>query len=457
MSSEPTPSSGAALRTITLFTATCIVVANMVGTGVFTSLGFQVGPLPSGFAILMLWLVGGICAICGAMAYGELAAALPRSGGEYNFLSVIYHPAIGFMAGWISITVGFAAPVAVAAMAFARYFQTAFPGIGGDLLGKVLAVALVVIVTGFHLCGTRAGSRFQNWSTVLKLILIVGMIAAGLFAGHAQPISFLPQAGDGSLITSAGFAVSLFWVMFAYSGWNASVYVAGEVRNPARNIPLSNLIGAVGVMVLYVLLNAAMLRAAPIASLNGNVEVTAVAATSLFGGIGGRVVSALICAGLVATVSSMVFIGPRVSMAMGQDWAVFQPLARTSHRGVPATAMFAQGVITVLLVLIAKYDQVNSFLTFALSLCSCLAVLGVYVLRWRRPEIPRPVKAWGYPVTPAIFLAVNLWMLWYLLWQRSLESLSSLGVMAAGLVLYWAGPRAKNVPAATERDTIVES
>lgn len=430
----------------------------MVGTGVFTSLGFQVGPLPSGFAILMLWLTGGICALCGALAYGELAATLPRSGGEYHFLSVIYHPAIGFMAGWISITIGFAAPVAAAAMACGQYFGSAFPGFQDALFAKGIAVAMVAVITWFHLLGTRSGSRFQNWSTLLKIVLILAMIGGGLLLGKAQPIdlanpgrllSFMPASGDASLIASAGFAVSLFWVMFSYSGWNASVYVAGEIQNPSRNVPLANAIGTVGVTILYILLNLAMLRAAPMAALQNHVQVAAVAATSLFGGMGGRVVSALICVGLVATVSSMIFIGPRVSLTMGQDWAILQPLARTTRRGVPANAMVAQGLITVLLILVAKYEQVNSFITFALSLCSCLVVLGVYVLRLRRPDLPRPVKAWGFPITPAIFLAVNLWMLWYLLRERPVESLWSLATMVSGLVLYWAGLKVKKLPASS--------
>src|SRR5438270_4515541 len=224
---------------ISLLTATCIVIANMIGTGIFTSLGFQVGDLPSGFAIIVLWTVGGVCAMCGALSYAELAAALPRSGGEYHFLREIYHPSLGFVAGWISATVGFSAPVAIAAMPFGTYLAEIFPAINP----LFIAIATVWLVTFVLLCDLRLGSAFQIASTILKVALIVFLIAAGFFAAKTEAISFLPMTGDGALIVSAPFAISLYWVMYAYSGWNASTYIAGEIRNPRRNLPLSRICG----------------------------------------------------------------------------------------------------------------------------------------------------------------------------------------------------------------------
>ena len=446
--------SPAPARTVSLFTATCIVIANMIGTGVFTSLGFQVGPLPSGFAILTLWLVGGLCALCGALAYGELASALPRSGGEYHFLSVIYHPAAGFLAGWISITIGFAAPVAVAAMACASYFQQAFPAAWSAEFNKFFSIALVALLTGIHLVGTKAGSRFQNGITVLKVALILVMIFAGFFLGEHQPLSFLPIAGDGHLLASTGFAVSLVYVMYAYSGWNAATYIVGEVRDASRNVPLAIIGGTIIVTVLYALLNVVMLRAAPLSALgkdpmSGN--VAAVAAGYIFGTSGGRLVSGLICAGLVATAGAMIFIGPRVSVALGEDWSLFRPLARKTAGGVPANAILIQSAITVLLLLTATFDQVYKYIGFSLALCSFFTVLGVFVLRYRRPALPRPIRAWGYPITPLIFLAVTAWMLLHMLRESTRESLASLGTMLLGLICYaigqWFSPTAARVPA----------
>src|SRR6266478_7954956 len=222
-------------RTIGLFTACAIVIANIIGTGIFTSLGFQLKEIHSGFPLLMLWVVGGIAALCGALSYGELSAALPRSGGEYHFLSKIYHPSVGFMAGFLSATVGFAAPVALAAMAFGQYFNGVF-GAGSPM---VLSFVVVWIVTVFHVGNLRVGSAFQNVSTLLKLLLIGALIGAGFFVPSKQLISFLPAPGDKAAILSGAFAVALVYVMYSYSGWNASAYISSEIKRPEKNVPRS--------------------------------------------------------------------------------------------------------------------------------------------------------------------------------------------------------------------------
>ena len=210
-----------ARRNIGFVTACSIVIANIIGTGIFTSLGFQLINIHSGFALLMLWIIGGIAALCGALCYGELAAALPRSGGEYHFLSKIYHPALGFMAGFVSATVGFAAPVALAAMAFGHYFNGVF-GVGSPVL---LSFVIVWIVTGFHLRNLRVGSVFQNVSTLVKLLLVSTLIGAGFFVQSRQPIRFLPSPGDKAAILSGAFAVGLVYVMYFLFGLEClSVY-----------------------------------------------------------------------------------------------------------------------------------------------------------------------------------------------------------------------------------------
>src|SRR5467141_1214989 len=226
-------------RAVGFFTACGIVIANIIGTGVFTSLGFQVADIHSGFALLMLWIVGGIAALCGALCYGELSAALPRSGGEYHFLSEIYHPAVGFMAGIVSATVGFAAPIALAAMAFGKYFQGVF-NFGSPVL---LSFAVVWLIALVHLSGLKFGSVFQNLSTLVKLLLIAVLIGAGLFVVPKQPIAFLPARGDAMSIFGAPFAVALVYVMYSYSGWNAASYIIGEIKRPEKNVPRSLLAG----------------------------------------------------------------------------------------------------------------------------------------------------------------------------------------------------------------------
>src|SRR5438128_6619199 len=266
---RPSVKTPAPPRTIGFVTACGIVIANIIGTGVFTGLGFQLPDIHSGFALLMLWVVGGIAALCGALCYGELSAALPRSGGEYHFLSKIYHPAVGFMAGFVSATVGFAAPIALAAMAFGKYFQGVF-NFGSPVLISFAVVWLIALV---HLSGLKFGSVFQNLSTLVKLLLIAVLIGAGLFVAPKQPITFLPARGDAMSIFGAPFAVALVYVMYSYSGWNAAAYIVGEIKRPEKNVPRSLLAGTVVVLAIYVLMNAIFLVTTPRQELSCQLEV----------------------------------------------------------------------------------------------------------------------------------------------------------------------------------------
>ena len=415
----------------------------MIGTGIFTSLGFQVGDLPTGFAIMAVWAVGGGCALCGALSYAELGAALPRSGGEYHFLGEIYHPSVGFLAGWISATVGFSAPVAIAAMAFSTYFSEVVPGVNT----LMLSLAVVTICTLVLLRDLQLGSAFQNGSTILKVALVLVIIGAGFWAKATQPISFLPTRTDGALILSAPFAISLYWVMYAYSGWNASTYIVGEVRNPSRTIPFSVGLGTVLVITLYLATNAVFLRTTPAAEMMGKQQVAVIAGAHIFGPAGAKVMASLICLGLVSSVSGMMWIGPRITAAMGEDLVILAPLARRNARGIPVTAILAQFAIVILLLLTATFQTTVNYIQFSLTLCSTLTVLGVFVLRWRRPNLPRPYRTWGYPVTPAIFLAISAWMLVHMLTETSTRTPSLLGLatMALGLAVYFLS--AKRAPA----------
>src|SRR6202161_3748272 len=237
--------------TVSVMVATAIVVADMIGVGVFTSLGFQVKDIPSGFSILLLWAIGGIVALCGVFSYSELGAMFPRSSGEYNFLSRAFHPAFGFLAGWVSATVGFAAPVALAAMAFGEYGKSVLPGAPP----LALAVGVVWLVSIVQLSGVRHSSTFQLIATILKVVLIVAFLIAGFVIGTPQPVSFAPQASDFAHIASAPFAIGLVFVMYSFSGWNAATYIIGEMRTPQRSLPRALLAGALIVLVRYVGLN----------------------------------------------------------------------------------------------------------------------------------------------------------------------------------------------------------
>jgi len=435
----PTPSSPAPpnelavqIARVSTVTATAIAIADMIGIGVFTSLGFQVREIPSGFSLLMLWVVGGLTALCGALSYAELAAALPRSGGEYNFLSRIYHPALGFLAGWVSATVGFAAPTALAAMAFGVYFEGVLPGVPPLALG----LGLTWVVALVHLTGIRHGSTFQNVSTAIKVLLIVAFIVAGFAIGSPQPISFAPSARDLDYLVSAPFAISLVFVMYSYSGWNAATYIISEVREPHKSLPLSLLAATLIVLVLYVALNAVFLYTTPMQSMAGQLDVALIASKQIFSEAGSRIVCAMICIGLISSVSAMTWIGPRVTMTMGEDISVLRLFARTTKTGVPRAAILLQLAVSSVLLLTQTFEAVLDFIQFTLTACSFLTVLGVIVLRRKQPHLPRPYLVWGYPITPIVFLMVTAFMTYYLITQRPIQSLAGLAMMLAGFIIY---------------------
>ena len=435
--SEKTPASP---YKISVLTGMALVIANMVGTGVFTSLGFQVLDIQNGFALLMLWVVGGLIALCGAVCYAELAAAMPRSGGEYHYLSQIYHPAVGFLSGWVSATVGFAAPTALASLALGQYAKSVWPA----LEPTWLSVSVVLALTLVHGLSLRAGSQLQVIITALKVGVLVLFIGAGLLVGEGQPLSFAPNAASWHDLLSPAFAVSLVYVSYAYSGWNAAVYVTGEIENPRRNLSRILLGGTIVVLLLYVGLNFVFLRSTPLADLiNGAkaalplpLDVGVVAATSLFGPAMGRLMGAVIAALLVSTISSMVFAGPRIVQTMGEDIPALRFLAPKSRAGLPVRALALQTVITLLFILKPNFKEVLVYAGFVLNLFTFLTVLGVFVLRWRQPALVRPYHAWGYPFTPIIFLGLSGWTLVYILRDKPTESLYGLLTLGGGLLVY---------------------
>ena len=424
-------------------TVTAVVIANMIGTGVFTSLGFQLADLRSGFVLLSLWAVGGLVALCGAMTYAELGAALPRSGGEYNFLSRIYHPAAGFVSGWVSATIGFAGPTALAAMTFAAYMTSATET-AGERFEKLLAVLLVVVLTVVHSVSRRQSGGLQGLFTILKVLaIVVFCVAALLLVDDWQPVSMLPAAGDTSLFLSGTFAVSLIYVSYAYTGWNAATYLSSELENPQRDLPRILFAGTAVVTLLYVALNFVFLKVAPMSALVGQVEVGYVAADYAFGELGGRFAGVVLALLLVSTVSAMTMAGPRVLQVIGEDFAPLALLSRTNRDGLPFVAILFQSTLTVTFILSSGFESVLVFAGFTLALNSFVTVLGVYVLRWRQPGLPRPYRTFGYPVTPLVYLLVTGWTLTFVLLQRPTEGLFGVGVVMAGIALFLLTSRGK--------------
>lgn len=423
-----------------LATAIAIVVANMIGTGVFGSLGFQVAGIPSGFPIMLLWLIGGLVSFCGAVCYAELASMYPKSGGEYHLLTKAWSPFIGFLAGWLSVTVGFAAPVALNANLLGGYLKETF-GLSDKWFSMPVelffSIPVVLLVALIHLGKLSNIGLFQSGFTYAKVALILVLGILGFTMGTGQPISFIPAPGDAELIKSSSFAISLVYVLYAYTGWNAATYMMDEVRSPERTVPLALLIGTLIVTVLYVFINASFLYSTPVADMAGKKEVGFIAAGAILGKTGSTVMGILISFGLISTVSSMTWAGPRVTAAIGRDYRHFSLLGRTNRNGIPALAVMIQTLIVIVLLCSATFEQLINYVQALLTISSLMVVIGMFYLRLRRPDIPRPYKAWGFPVTPLIFAGVSLYVLWFQIQEMPREFLFGLGTLALGVVIYF--------------------
>ncbi|MCZ8204957.1 amino acid permease [Gemmatimonas sp.] len=417
--------------------ATSVLVANMVGTGVFTSLGFQALDLHTGGALLSLWIVGGVVALCGAIAYAELGALLPRSGGEYVYLGQAWHPLAGFLGGWVSMTVGFAAPIALSSMAFGRYLSAIVP-----VDPRLASLGMLAFVVAVHLAGLHAAKRFQIAITATQLCLVAAFVVAGLTFARPVPLD-MGLTGGVALreVLSAPYAVSLVYVSFAFTGWNAAGYIAGEIVDPERTIPRAVVASTLLVTVLYLLLNFAFLRTVPLAEVAGKVEVGALSARAMFGARGGQAMSGIIAAVLLASISSMVIGSSRVTQAVAESLPQWRVLGARGADGVPRNAILAQGGLILVLLLTNSFEAVMLYAGFTLNLMSLLTVLGMMRLRRTAAHQVRPYHAWGYPLTPLVYVALSLWTLGTLLVQRPGASLAGLGTVVVGVGIWMAGSR----------------
>ena len=438
------PGNGLA-RKLGLFPLTNIVVANMIGAGIFTTSGLLMQDLHHPGVMLGLWLLGGLVAFCGALSYGELGAAFPHAGGEYAFLSRLYHPLLGFLSGWVSFFVGFSAPIAASAIGFSEYLTRAFPGllapglIGGAaeaaVMKKLYAVLIIAAFSFLHTRGLEAGARVQNALTGLKVLLIVGLVAAGFAFGRGSLGHFAAAAAfrlDFGGLKTMGLA--LMWIMFAYSGWNASAYVGSEVRDPSRNLPRSLLIGTAVVTVLYAALNLFYVYAIPPARMEGVISVAGLAAGNLFGPRAETVLSLLISFALFSSLSAYLILGPRVYYSMARDGIFFRSVARVDpKRAVPARSIALQGGIAAVMVLFGTFEQLLTYMGFALGIFPLLAVLGVFKLRRTgRSAVRLP----GYPAAPALYLLAGFAILVLAFLERPTESLVAVATALAGVPVY---------------------
>ncbi len=416
-------------RKIGWASAAAIVIANMIGTGVFTTLGLQLEKISSVWAVLLLWLLGGVIALFGSFSYAELGTRLPRSGGEYYFLSRIYHPFLGYLAGWVSLTVGFSASVALAALAMGDYAQH-FLSVGA----KPLAITAILLISLVHSISIRQSSSFQNLFTLLKLLLILFFILA-CFIRPAPENAALSGAAFSLAIDSPAFMVGLVYVAYSFSGWNAAAYIVEEIKDPVRNLPKALIIGTVLVSALYVLLQMGFLYQASEEQLAGRVDVGQVVAHLMFGTVGGQLISLFISLFLISSISANVWVGPRVVRAMADDYSIWHFLAKDNASGIPVRAVWMQAAISVFMVLSSQFDQVFLYSGFVLHLFTTLAVAGVLLLRWRSG--PGGYRSPFYPWAQLLFLGVSVWMLAVLIYDRPTESLMGLANLGVGAISYW--------------------
>lgn len=425
-------------RKLGLPTAAALVVANIIGVGIFTSTGYQAMALHDAGTMLVAWGVGGLFALCGAAAYGELGAMMPRAGGEYVYLREAYHPAVGAMSGWISLTAGFSAAIAVAALGFATYLHNVLPWLDPGAAQKLVAIGLVLAMTALHAFDTVVGGRVQAAFTVAKVALLLVFAIAGLAAGTGDWDHFAPRAGGlADNVPTGRFAESLYWVGFAYAGWNAAAYLASDLKDPQRTLPRALFLGTIVVTALYLLVNVTFLYALSPEALGAPIgDVGAASATALFSPTVGKAMAVLVSLALISSVSAMVMAGPRVYAAMAEDGALPAVLARKNARGVPWVSVATQGVIASCFILVGDLGELIQYIQFTLFLSSALAVAAVYVLRWRRPDAPRPYRTTLYPLTPAIFIAIAGWSVYMQVKNQPLGSLAGAATIAAGGLVY---------------------
>jgi len=429
-------------RRLGLFPITNIVIANMIGAGIFTTSGLLMADLKNPMIMLALWLAGGIVALAGALCYGEIGASIPKAGGEYTFLSSLYNHKLGFLSGWVSFVVGFSAPIAASSIGFSEYLYRAVPGIFEfsiiDVEGmkKVYSILIILIFTLVHLRGVEFGAKVQNYLTLLKVLLVIGLILFGFLLGTGDFSHFSAPAKSESLPVSwKTMGLSLMWIMFAFSGWNASVYIGSEIKKPERNIPLSLLIGTGIVLLLYVLINIIYVYAVPPQEMEGEIAIGGLAIGKLFGPDFESLFSLLVAFALFSSISAFIILGPRVYFAMSADGHFFKFAAKVHPRyKVPAYSIIFQGVISVIIILSGTFDQILTYMGFSLGIFPIITVFALFKLRKQNKSI---LRLPGYPFTPLLYIFAGIMMLSLSFLERPIESSIAILTVLAGLPAYY--------------------
>lgn len=432
------------LRALSLPDATFLVVASVIGSGIFLTPGRIADLLPHAGIFLLVWVVGGLLSLAGALANAELGAMFPRAGGDYVYLREAFHPVAGFLVGWLSFFVIQAGTVATLATGFSAGLAELVPLGQGEQVA--LAVVLVLATSLLNFYGVRHGARANNVTSVMKIGALLLFVAIGFSTGHGDVANLAASEIGSGTITLSAFGLALSPVLFSYLGWNASVYVASEIRDPARNVPRSLFIGLAFVIVIYLAVNALYLYAVPLPALRQTANAGEATAAALFGPVSGTLVALLVLTSILGTLNATILTTPRIAYAMALDGLFFRGVdqVHAQHR-TPTMAIAVLAAASLLLVvLLRNFPSVLDYTTFAIVIATIADTAALYALRRRAPERPRPYRAWGYPLVPALYIVANLAIAANMLVQRPRECGIGLATLALGLPFYWWFTRRRN-------------
>ncbi|HAO06997.1 MAG TPA: amino acid permease [Chryseobacterium sp.] len=411
-------------------TAVAIVVSNMIGTGIFTTLGFQLTDITNAYSIFLLCFIGGILALFGAFCYAELGSHFKGNGGDFIYLKETYHPLLGYLVSWISLIIGFSSPVALAALAMSKYlsaFDVSF--------GNSFAIGIIFLVSVFLSFSLQASSRFHNFFTLIKIAFIIVLIIIGIGISDSETIGNSLKLDDSwqKEIMLPAFATSLVFVTYSYTGWNSASYIAGEIKDVQKNLPKSLIVGTVFVTVCYLLVNFIMLKHAPVDQLAGKEDVMGEAANNMLGNTFGKVVNIFIALQLVATISGYLWVGSRLTQAFAKENRLWKSLSVGNRKGIPVRAIFAHAVIATLIILTGSFKEIFVYTAFILQLFASLAISTVYFIKKEDRKI---FKSNLFYMFPTVFLLFSIYILYFTLIHNPKESIIGLGIVAVGIVLY---------------------
>ncbi len=407
-------------------TAAGLVISSMIGTGVFTSLGFQLLEVQNTWSILLLWTLGGVMALVGAFTYAELGTHFRKTGGDYIFLSEAIHPAVGYLYAWVSLTVGFSAPIAIAAMAMNGYLS---PILGNTIYPGLFFLLAVPVA---HIFSVSRSAHFQDVLTLIKIAFVILLVILGFgYSSSAEVSSFDFSSSWQKEVIMPGFAVSLIYVFYAYTGWNSAAYIIEEVDHPEKNLPKALIWATFSVMVVYLLLQMVFLRHASIAQLIGKVEVADIAFGNLFGATGALWVSFFIGIQLIATISGYAWIGPRITYAMAKDFKLWKPLAKVNTNGIPVRSILLNTGISLILFLSGSFEQIMLYSGFVLQLMGTITVYSSLRIK-KEIGFKSPFKPW----LQYSYIIFSSGVMIYLFWDRPMESFAGLGILALGLLIF---------------------